>query len=174
MEFYDTVMEKSWKFVSNILGQPWLWEDNSSKQGLFRSVRRAKKWLDLELTCANSRWSKWALRPLFFSPRVRPEQTFKTVQSYICVSHWRNYVPRAIQTETVYATRSFLLIIMFVWRGCQRIKNRAERTGWHKQSHVFPSLVPGFNTHGNLKWYLSETFMPFTVKGKPLKKVCLS
>ncbi len=37
-------------------------------------------------------------------------------------------------TETVYATRSFLLIIMFVWRGCQRIKNRAERTGWHKQS----------------------------------------
>ncbi len=40
------------------------------------------------------------------------------------------------RAETVYATRSFLLIIMFVWRGCPLIKNRAEITGWHKQSQA--------------------------------------
>ncbi len=30
---------------------------------------------------------------------------------------------------------------MFVWRGCQRIKNRAESTGWHKQSHVWVNMT---------------------------------
>ncbi len=39
-----------------------------------------------------------------------------------------------IRQETVYVTRFFLLVTLFVWRGCQLIKNRAERTGWHKQS----------------------------------------
>ncbi len=51
-------------------------------------------------------------------------------------------------TETVYATRSFLLIIMFVWRGCPLIKNRAESTGWHKQSLVpLPFTGPTFFLH---------------------------
>ncbi len=41
-----------------------------------------------------------------------------------------------VKSETDYATRSFLLIVMFVWHGCPLIKNRAEITGWHKQSQV--------------------------------------
>ena len=44
--------------------------------------------------------------------------------------------------ETVYATRFFLLITLFVGRGCPLIKNRAEITGWHKQSQVFQALTP--------------------------------
>ena len=51
-----------------------------------------------------------------------------------CLLLGTGHFPLGRFTETDYATRSFLLIIMFVWRGCSLIKNRAERTGWHKQS----------------------------------------
>ncbi len=39
-----------------------------------------------------------------------------------------------------------------------------------------PCSPPGGenSTHENLKSYLSEAFMPCTIKGKPLEKVCLS
>ncbi len=54
---------------------------------------------------------------------------------YLCMSDFL-----AGEAETVYATQFFLLITLFVWHGCPLIKNRAERTGWHKLSQVRETL----------------------------------
>ncbi len=56
-------------------------------------------------------------------------------------------------SETVYATRFFLLITLFVWRGCPLIKNRAEITGWHKLSQVInPVQELSENWYRQMHW----------------------
>ncbi len=41
------------------------------------------------------------------------------------------------------------------------------------RSYFFLCIKSLSSTHENLKWYFSETFMPCTVKWKPLENVCL-
>ena len=75
------------------------------------------------------------------TPDLNKLLTFKTIFFYftlefesLCAYRFPIFLVGKIQ-QTVYATRLFLLITLFVWRGYPLIKNRAEITGWHKQSN---------------------------------------
>ncbi len=63
---------------------------------------------------------------------------------------------------------------MLLAAGSDSLLTNEEYEGW-PDLQMFPTMA-GYvlSTHENLKSYLSEAFMPCTIKGKPLEKVCLS